>query len=411
MTIRYLLLAFLSFFLIGNIAAQSRSNPHMGPWRAELRSQGGGLPFNLSVAPSKKKSTFSIKVINGSESFLLGESFFRGDSLVIPFDLYDSEIVARLDGSKKMSGYWIKKRNGKFVNQLPFSANYGSKERFTALKAPSVNVSGTWNVDISVDDKHTPSVGVFKQVGNKVTGSILQTSGDYRFLQGNVSGDSLLVSYFDGSFVLLFKTKVSGKEIKGTLFSGFATKKEFKGILDPKASLPDLKKLTFLKPGYERLNFNLPTPKAETISLQDERFKNKVVIVEIMGSWCPNCIDEARFLAPFYTKNKAKGVEVIGVSFEYSPEMSVSGPKIENFKKKIGIEYPIVFGGVPEDETIARVFPMLNKFNGYPTTFIIDKKGKVREIHTGFSGPGTGLYYTDWVQEFEKTIQNLLAEK
>ncbi|MDF5690540.1 peroxiredoxin family protein [Aquirufa aurantiipilula] len=408
---RYLLIAFLNFFFVGNLAAQSSKNPQLGSWRAELRSQGGGLPFNLSVAAGKQKNTFIIKVINGSESFHLGESYFRGDSLVIPFDLYDSEIVARLDGSQKMTGYWIKKRNGKFVNQLPFSALYGSKERFTGLKTPKINVSGTWNVDIAVEDKHTPSVGVFKQVGNKVTGSILQTSGDYRFLQGNVSGDSLFVSYFDGSFVLLFKTKVTGKEINGTLFSGFATKKEVKGNLDPKASLPDLKKLTFLKPGYDRLNFSLPTPKGETISLQDERFKNKVVIVEIMGSWCPNCIDEARFLAPFYSKNKAKGVEVVGVSFEYSPEMAVSGPKIENFKKKIGIDYPLVFGGVPNDETIAQVFPMLNKFYGYPTTFVIDKKGKVREIHTGFSGPGTGLYYTDWVQEFEKTIQTLLKEK
>ena len=411
MTKRHLFLGFIAFFLTANVIAQTSKNLQLGPWRAELRSQGGGLPVNLSVAPGKKKDTYLIKVINGSESFHLGESYFRGDSLVIPFDLYDSEIVAHVDGSKKMSGYWIKKRNGKFVNQLPFSAQYGSKERFTALKPPTVNVSGTWDVDISVDDKHTPSVGIFKQVGNKVTGSILQTSGDYRFLQGNVSGDSLLVSYFDGSFVLLFKTKVKAKEIQGTLFSGFATKKEFKGHLDPKASLPDLKKLTFLKPGYDRLNFSLPTPKGETISLQDERFKDKVVIVEIMGSWCPNCIDEARFLAPFYAKNKAKGVEVIGVSFEYSPDMAVSGPKIENFKKKIGIEYPLVFGGVPNDDTIAQVFPMLNKFYGYPTTFVIDKKGKVREIHTGFSGPGTGLYYTDWVQEFEKTIQNLLKEK
>ncbi len=408
---RYLFWVMITLFLATHGLAQSNKKPQMGPWRAELSSQGGGLPFNLHVAPGKKKNTFLIKVINGSESFHLGESFFRGDSLVIPFDLYDSELVAYLESPQKMSGFWIKKRNGKFVNKLPFQAKFGSKERFTQLKAPTVNISGTWNVDISVDDKHTPSVGVFKQVGNKVTGSILQTSGDYRFLQGNVSGDSLLVSYFDGSFVLLFKTKVIGKEITGTLFSGFATKKDVKGTLDPKASLPDLKKLTFLKPGYDRLNFSLPTPKGETISLQDERFKNKVVIVEIMGSWCPNCIDEARFLAPFYTKNKAKGVEVIGVSFEYSPDMAVSGPKIENFKKKIGIDYPLVFGGVPNDETIAQVFPMLNKFYGYPTTFVIDKKGKVREIHTGFSGPGTGLYYTDWVQEFEKTIQNLLKEK
>jgi peroxiredoxin len=67
--------------------------------------------------------------------------------------------------------------------------------------------------------------------------------------------------------------------------------------------------------------------------------------------------------------------------------------------------------GTPEDATIGKVLPMLHKINGYPTTFIIDKQGKVREIHTGFSGPGTGVYYTDWIQEFDKTIQALLVEK
>ena len=130
-----------------------------------------------------------------------------------------------------------------------------------------------------------------------------------------------------------------------------------------------------------------------------------------MGSWCPNCIDESRFLGPYYKKNKDKGLEVIGLSFEYSDDIKISGPKIKNFIRKIGIPYPIVLAGTPEDATIGKVLPMLHKINGYPTTFIIDKQGKVREIHTGFSGPGTGVYYTDWIQEFDKTIQALLVEK
>jgi thiol-disulfide isomerase/thioredoxin len=152
-------------------------------------------------------------------------------------------------------------------------------------------------------------------------------------------------------------------------------------------------------------------PDGNTISLQDARFKDKVVVIELMGSWCPNCIDESRFLAPYYKKNKSKGLEVIGLSFEYSDDMKISGPKIKNFIAKIGIPYPIVLAGKPDDSTIEKVLPMLHKINGYPTTFIIDKQGKVREIHTGFSGPGTGVYHTDWIQEFDKTIQALLIEK
>jgi peroxiredoxin len=172
-----------------------------------------------------------------------------------------------------------------------------------------------------------------------------------------------------------------------------------------------LKKLSFLKSGYDRINFKLPTSKGEQISLQDERFKNKVVVIELMGSWCPNCLDESRYLSPFYKKYKDKGVEVLGLAFEYSPDITISGPKMDNFQKKIGITYPLLFAGTPDDTTIAKVLPMLNQMNGYPTTFIIDKKGIVREIHTGFSGPGTGKYYADWISDFEQTIQSLLAEK
>ncbi|MHA8066007.1 peroxiredoxin family protein [Aquirufa sp. ROCK2-A2] len=401
-------LAFLSL----KMQAQSTKSVKNGPWRGELSSIGGQLPMNFTVEKGNSDNTFNIKIQNGAESFNLGESYFRGDSLVIPFDLYDSEIISALDSDHTLTGFWVKRRNGKIIGRIPFKAKQGSTKRFIHLKPATINVTGKWNSDFWSDEtNHSPGVGVFEQKGNEVTGTFLKPSGDYRFLQGNVSGDSLFLSYFDGSGVYLLKTKLSGKELNGQFSSGFAAKRIFKGKFDPSASLPDLKKLTFLKDGYDRLDFKLPAPNGEMISLQDDRFKNKVVVIELLGSWCPNCLDESRFLAPFYRKNKEKGLEVLGLSFEYSPEMAISGPKIENFKKRIGIDYPILFAGVPSDETIKKVIPMINQFYGYPTTFIVDRKGRVREIHTGFSGPGTGAYYTDWTIEFEKTIDLLLKEK
>lgn len=399
-------------FLPLKMQAQSTKSVKNGPWRGELSSIGGQLPMNFTVEKGNSDNTFNIKIQNGAESFNLGESYFRGDSLVIPFDLYDSEIISALDSDHTLTGFWVKRRNGKIIGRIPFKAKQGSTERFIHLKPATINVTGKWNSDFWSDEtNHSPGVGVFEQKGNEVTGTFLKPSGDYRFLQGNVSGDSLFLSYFDGSGVYLLKTKLSGKELNGQFSSGFAAKRIFKGKFDPSASLPDLKKLTFLKDGYDRLDFKLPAPNGEMISLQDDRFKNKVVVIELLGSWCPNCLDESRFLAPFYRKNKEKGLEVLGLSFEYSPEMAISGPKIENFKKRIGIDYPILFAGVPSDETIKKVIPMINQFYGYPTTFIVDRKGRVREIHTGFSGPGTGAYYTDWTIEFEKTIDLLLKEK
>ena len=406
---------FLTLLLMATLfdsLSQKNTAPKLGPWRVEMKHFSGILPFNFIVNPSKNQDKFNIKIQNGSEKFSLGDSFFRGDSLVIPFDLYDSEIVAFLTNSKKMNGYWIMKRDGKAIFRIPLEATSGSTERYTNLKPSKINVTGNWMADFWSDENtHSPGIGMFKQVGNSVTGTFLKPSGDYRFLQGNVSGDSLFMSYFDGSYCMQIRVKVKGKELSGNFYTGLAGKRNLKATLDPKASLPDLKKLTYLKPGFDRINFSLPDPDGNTISLQDARFKDKVVVIELMGSWCPNCIDESRFLAPYYKKNKSKGLEAIGLSFEYSDDMKISGPKIKNFIAKIGIPYPIVLAGKPDDSTIEKVLPMLHKINGYPTTFIIDKQGKVREIHTGFSGPGTGVYYTDWIQEFDKTIQALLIEK
>ena len=373
---------------------------------------GGKLPFNFVIGPKPSKSKVDVRIQNGSEKANLGDAYFRGDSLVIPFDLYDSELVGSLTDQQTLVGFWQKNRNGKSLYRIPFVAKAGSQSRFIHLIPTMVNVSGKYAADFWSDESnHSPGVMILSQKGNQVTGTVLKTSGDYRFLQGNVSGDSLLLSYFDGSGVMQFRAKVEGNQISGSFFSGLAGKRTFLAKKDASASLPDLKKLTYLKPGFDRISFSLPTPSGKIVSLADERYKNKVVIIELMGSWCPNCLDESRYLAPFYRKMKDQGVEVIGLAFEYSPDLSISGPKIENFKKRIGLDYEILFAGQPNDETIAKVLPMLHKINGYPTTFILDKSGKVREIHTGFSGPGTGVYYTDWIHEFEQTIQNLLHEK
>lgn len=386
--------------------------PVTGLWRAEISTHGGALPIHFEVNQVEKAGELDIKIINGAEKFSLGNSFFRADSLILPLDLYDSELVFSVTKTTEMSGYFVKKRNGKTAYRLAVTALAGPADRFLNLKPATVNVNGKWMADFFSDaTNHSPGVGVFEQKGSAVTGTFLRTSGDYRFLQGNVSGDSLFLSYFDGSGVNMLRAKINGSQLTGKYTSGLSGVRTVEAKFDPAAALPDLKKLSFLKPGFDRIDFKLPTTSGEQISLRDERFKNKVVVIELMGSWCPNCLDESRYLSPFYKKYKDKGVEVIGLAFENSADIAIAGPKITNFQKKIGITYPLLFAGTAEDKTIAQVLPMLSKMNGYPTTFIIDKKGIVREIHTGFSGPGTGKYYADWISDFEQTIQSLLAEK
>jgi peroxiredoxin len=386
--------------------------PALGFWRAVITTHGGELPIQFEINAGTKTGNLDIKLVNGAEKSTLGESYFRADWLFIPLDLYEAELVFSVTKTTEMKGYFVKKRDDKTVYRLAISALAGPADRFLHLQPATVDVSGKWMADFYSDaTNHSPGVGVFEQKGNQVTGTFLRTSGDYRFLQGNVSGDSLFLSYFEGSNIQMLRAKVTGTNFTGRFTSGLSGMRIVKATLNPAAALPDLKKLTFLKPGFERIDFKLPTTSGEQISLQDARFKNKVVVIELMGSWCPNCLDESRYLSPFYKKYKEKGVEVLGLAFENSADISISGPKITNFQKKIGISYPLLFAGSTEEKSISKVLPMLSRLNGFPTTFIIDKKGIVREIHTGFSGPGTGKYYTDWISDFEHTIQSLLAEK
>jgi hypothetical protein len=94
-------------------------------------------------------------------------------------------------------------------------------------------VTGNWMADFWSDENvHSPGIGMFKQVGNSVTGTFLKPSGDYRFLQGNVSGDSLFMSYFDGSYCMQIRVKVKGKEFTGNFYTGLAGKRNLKAKLD-----------------------------------------------------------------------------------------------------------------------------------------------------------------------------------
>ncbi|MDB5235698.1 MAG: hypothetical protein JWR44_2691, partial [Hymenobacter sp.] len=129
-----------------------------------------------------------------------------------------------------------------------------------------------------------------------------------------------------------------------------------------------------------------------------------------LGSWCPNCLDETNFLAPWYEKNKQRGVEIIGLGYERSDDYKVSSAKLRNMRERFHMGYDVAFAGVSNKDSVAKSLPQLAKFLAFPTTIFLDKKGNVRKIHTGFAGPGTGKYYQEEIAGFEQTVDKLLKE-
>ncbi|AWV99531.1 peroxiredoxin family protein [Arcticibacterium luteifluviistationis] len=404
------LLLMLSAFLLWQCQSENKKNID-GVWRAEVPTLIGPIPFNLEI--ETKNDTIKVYAINADEKLELDNAFFKNDSLHITMEVFDAEIVAHVS-DKTMHGIYTKKLDDNSNRTGAFSASMGDSYRFTAdSETAKHDVSGKWQVSFTEPEgKIYPAVGIFSQKGNKVTGTFLTSTGDYRFLDGNVVGDSLKLSCFDGTHIFLFKAKINENKLEGGRFSSSLLYKEtWEGVKDDNAKLPDPDSLTFIKAGFDKFELSFKNTKGETISLSDAQYKDKVVLVQILGSWCPNCMDESKFYVKWLKENPEKDVEIIGLAFEKSTEPDIAYPKIDKMKKRFGMEYEVLLAGTIDKEDANKSLPMLNHIMSYPTTIYLDKKHHVRKIHTGFSGPGTGEYYAQFTEDFERFMELLISEE
>ena len=383
------------------LSCKNKTELKQGLWRAEVPTIAGLLPFHIQI---ENNQAFAI---NGSEKLAFDTLYFQNDSLHLKMELFDAEIIAKVDG-ETMHGNFRKKMANLDNRQGSFSAKWGLDFRFEKGKESAV-LGKKYSVVFKDAETTYEAVGIFEQKNNAVKGTFLTPTGDYRYLDGNVVGDSLKLTCFDGNHIYLFTAKIKGDSlIGGTFCYSLRGTETWSGVKNEKAALPDANSLTFLKPGFTSIDFSFPDETGKMVSIKDQKFKNKVTIVQVLGSWCPNCMDETRFLVDFKKKNP--NVEIIGLAFEKSLDPAFVNPKIQKLKTRFGVTYPILLAGKNDKSDASEKLPMLNKIISFPTTIIIDKMGIVRQIHTGFSGPGTGEYYLKFVEEFGRFIEKLDKE-
>jgi thiol-disulfide isomerase/thioredoxin len=406
----------------GAVSAASLLTP--GPWRGELATQGQQIPFLFEVKTEANKPVVYLinKGLNGEERLRCDEIAAAGDSVTIRLHVFDAALVVRAAGKDKLKGTWVK-YDSKTPYRVPLVAEI-SQESLLFEGAPDEAIEGeqVFRTEFKDETGSTyPAVGLFKvdRTFHGAYGTFLTTTGDYRYLSGNLTTNEqdaghLQLSTFDGSHAFLFDGTVTSRNplvIKGDFYSGKGGHETWTATLDPKAKLPDADTLTYLKKGESRLNFKFPSlVKGSTISPTDTKYRGKVVVLQVLGSWCPNCMDESRFLAPWYAQNKARGVEVIGLGYERMADYDQAAARLKQMKERLNIGYDVAVAGVSNKDSVAKSMPQLAKFLAFPTTIFLDKKGVVRSIHTGFAGPGTGQYYEEEKAHFNRTVDKLLKE-
>jgi thiol-disulfide isomerase/thioredoxin len=383
-----------------------------GKWIAELQlTDSDVLPFNLMVR--KEGKSFSFCVVNGDEHIQLDSAVVINDSVHVRFPYFNSELVFKIENKRNISGYWQNfNREGNY--KIPFTSERTKDARFanTSKKAEGISVAGKWEVEFEPNtDGSYPAVGIFEQEeeSNSVTGTFLTETGDYRFLAGNTTKDSLFLSCFDGSHAFLFKAYNDNGMLKGKFFSGSHWQSEWEAKENANIELTSPNDLTYLKDSSS-VAFSLKRLDGTIFNYPEDFSKNKVVIIQIMGTWCPNCLDESLFYKKLYEKYHDQGLEIISIGYESGPEFEQHVANILRLKNKLNLEFTFLVGGSARKDLASDHFDMLNEIISFPTSIYIGRDGEVKRIHTGFNGPGTGDYYAEYVKNTTMLIEYLLAQ-
>lgn len=374
-----------------------------------------GKLIRFQMIQTQKNNHEAWYIKNAAERIPVTEWREKGDSVFFSLPAFEVSFRARKKGKEKVSGQFIKLTTGN-KQYWPFTANAKDSQRFISnLGKASENISGKWDVTITRANGTTrKALAIFTQEGNRLTGTFLTPSADYRYLDGIVTGDSLKMSSFDGDNIRLFEAKIANENIisGGFFYNGYTGKESWIAVKKDSIPPPEATDPTRMREGETKLNFRFPDLQGKWVSINDEKYRHKVVIIQLMGSWCANCLDETRFLVDFYKRNHEKGVEIIALTYEYTTDPLRSKRSIEKFRKLLGVPYPILMTGVTagDDQKAAKTLPQLTTIRSFPTTLILNREGRVRMIETSFYGPGSGDYYTKYKNEFNAALNELIKE-
>ncbi len=385
------------------LVLQSPAAPPSGSWRAVLDLDGGTLPFALEIA--RTKAGWRGAICNGRLCQPLSAVRVAGDSVTLEMADYASGISARLDGDSLVGTYRNVGNRGPRV--IPFRAARG---RWPVTPAPAALV-GRWDATFFSDFGSSPRVFELRNGVRGLEGTMISNTGDYGHFAGRVAGDSFTLAHFDGSFVYLLTGARHGDTLRGVFHAGLRTQTPWIAVRSTGA--PHLKAPTEITGADTTAPFRFAFPDlaGRLVTERDPRFRGKVVLVDIFGSWCPTCHDAAPDLVRLYRKYHRRGLEIVGLAYEVTGDTALDARQVRRYREKFGIPFPLLLAGINDTEAAAATLPQLRGFTSFPTTVFLGRDGRVRRVHAGFYGPATGAQHERLIGEFERVIEGLLGER
>jgi len=412
--------------------------------RIELETPGGPLPFVVEFATVTDQDLYmyrangdltypfvGARILNGAEVMYVEVPSVSGGGYAgevkratWDFSNYDSRLEGTGFSGCVMTGThyeylrrgtWSKAR-GESVAEVPFITKEVefADDRFDVIKTDvaAADYTGRWSVDFSSSDD--PAIGKFEVDENQLaTGTFMTTTGDYRYLAGRVDGGLMRLSTFDGAHAFLFHARMQDDgTIAGDFWSGNWWHETWTATRDPDARLPDMFEQTSVTDAdaLDDLVFKAldgtPTRVADLLDATDAPAR----VIEIFGSWCPNCADacaELKRLKDLFGDD----LGVVGLAFELTDDHERSARQVARYLERHGADWTVLIAGLSDKDKASAELPILDKVRSYPTTIFLNSNNEIVSVHTGFTGPATGEAFSEQQREYEKIIRGLMAEK
>lgn len=382
-----------------NLSAQQ---PASGQWQGQLEYEEVDVPFTFEIKYNGDKP--EVTLINGDERIALKKVKFEGDSIIIPLKPFDAVLKAKYE-EHEMTGWW---RKGYKKNAVPFKATYGVP-RFNPGGQPTIKILEKLSVTLKPENgAEYPGVGIFNLSDNGIiTGTLLTGVGDFRYFEGVVQGDSLKISAFDGTHGFMIIGAKDENGWNGVFYFDSNYKEDWTAVEDPNATL--VEQFVKVEEG-QRPYFDILTAGDPSVKVSEDDYFDKVLIIQLFGTWCPNSFDQTNYLKEWYKKNHERGVEVLAVSFEVNFSKEYGTCRINDYQQDMEVPYQMVLGGRQNKGDAALAFPFLDKINAFPTLVIIDKNGFARYTCNYFNGPATGELFHQFDTKFNNIVNELLEE-
>ena len=383
-------------------AAVAAAASPSGPWRAVLDLAGGALPFRIEVDRSQRGWRGAL--CNGARCEPFSSMRMQGDSVVFEIADYDATITARVRTDSLLGYYHNVGING--PRTIPFRAMRGSWPVGIAPRG----LVGRWDATFFQDDRTSPRIFDFRNQPTGFEGRMISSTTDYGPFSGPVEGDSFAVGLFDGSFVYLITGRLQGDTLRGIFHAGLRTQTPWKAVRS--TGTPHLKSPTEITTAdtTKPLRFAFLDLQGRMVRSDDPRFKGKVVLLDVFGSWCPTCHESTPELIHLFRRYQPRGLEVVGLAFEATGDTAVDARQVRRFRDKFRIPFPLLLAGVNDSESLAAALPQLRDLTAFPTTIFLGRDGRVRRVHAGFHGLAAGPQHKQMVQDFEREIERLLQE-